>query len=74
MNLISAHINLVLSLALMAQLSLAYNSTDRAKVEYNFILLFFLTLLGVKMLIIPVIFRNFDILLSIFMFKLGADT
>jgi hypothetical protein len=50
----------------MIQPSLPYNSTGRARVEYNFILVFFLNLLGLKMLlIIPVIVRNFDILLSI---------
>jgi hypothetical protein len=35
-------------------------------VAYNVILVFFLTLLGLKMLlIIPVVFRNFDILLFV---------
>jgi hypothetical protein len=63
MNFISADINLPLSLALMAQLSLLYNSTGRVRVEHIFILVFFLTLLGFKiLLIIPVAFRNFDIL------------
>jgi hypothetical protein len=66
MNFISTDIDLPLSLALMVQPSLSYNSTGRARVEYNYILVFFLTLLGLKMLlIIPVIVRNFDILLSI---------
>jgi hypothetical protein len=66
MNFISADINLALYLALMFKLSLPYNSTGRARVEYNFILVFFLTLLDLKMLlIIPVIFRNVYISLSI---------
>jgi hypothetical protein len=46
MNFISADINL----ALMVQLSLPYHSTGRARVEYNFILVFPLTLLGLRML------------------------
>jgi hypothetical protein len=64
MNFISS-----LSLALVVQFSLPYNSTAKTRVEYNYILIFFLSFLGVKMLlIISVIFRNVYILLRISFF------
>jgi hypothetical protein len=61
MNFIFANINLALSLASMVQLLLPYNSTGRARVEYKLNLVLFHTLLGLqKLLIIPVVYRNFD--------------